>query len=252
VVEADDPLRRMELYRLLRESELVFPVPFHPELEGRMKGPIRFVRWICGQDGKRIPIFTSPQRAEEAFKKVGVGNKKYSLAAMKGTEVFRALSTSTTLGVINWACATGALLLDAQMARGLADGSVLKPIIKGKSTREVQMLNVRPEDYPTDLLQVLFRHLRQRPAVRAVWLLHHVQPANDPAPREYVFALLADGDVEALKQELMVVATAAVGHAHKLHAVTSDPQHPGIAEVMRKVQPFYAAPDYQRPGPPAG
>src|SRR2546421_3506651 len=85
-----------QLFRLLRESTLVFLIPYHPEVMGDMRlqngDPMpQFVIWQSPAEGKRIPIFSSIERANEACKKTGAPESHYALCEMLGQHLFEAL-----------------------------------------------------------------------------------------------------------------------------------------------------------------
>jgi hypothetical protein len=242
------------LFRLLRESELVFLIPYHPEMEGMMGlgsgDPLPpFVVWKSPGGGERIPLFTSIERAEMACKNTGASDTQYNLCEMKGTELFHLLSCQETSIVINPATDLKPFLMDTRAAKKLYDGSILKPMEDDVEKFHGKMRIVEPADYPTDLLQPLFQFLRGCKAVRAAWLFRHTQPP-DPNRPSYVFALKVSGDFKAVQQGFAIVLLN-LSEIEKMDFGTMpvDETNPKLVEVTLKYPAFYAAPDYQAPSP---
>lgn len=243
-----------ELFRLLRESKLIFLLPYHPEMEGTFSlgngdAVPKFSLWKSS-DGIHIPIFTSKERANEAFKRMRSRDKEYAIAEMKGQELFHLISCQPYAIVINPACKIAATYMDMNAVKKLADGSILKPVEDG-ATHEGTVNIVEPADYPTDFLQPLFRFLRERPQVKAAWLFRHFTPA-DPTRTYYVFALRVIGDAEKVKQDFAVVAHAACPEKTDYGVMIIDPKDQALARVTSTHPAFYAAPDYKSPSPLGG
>ena len=245
------PESHPEMFRLLREATLVFLMPYHPEimgtysLKGGDSGP-KIVVWKSSE-GPSVPVFTSIERANEACKKLGVPDKKYALAEMKGQQLFSILRAQQYPIMLNPSCGPATTYLDQNAIKMLADGSILKPIPEGAEKRG-NVVIVDPADYPTDFLQPLFQFLRQRTDVKAAWLFKQTDlPAgNDPV---YVFVLKALGDAKQLKQDFGVVAKGACPKNAEFGVVTLDPNNAALVQITSKATPFYSAPDYQAPGP---
>src|SRR5205809_643279 len=113
------------MFRLLRESELVFLLPYHPEMEGGVMklqngGKLPpFVVWSSPTDGKRIPIFSSLDRAQEACKKTGSRENQYNLCEMPGQQLFEILSCQPNAIAINPATSIPAIMMDIQGVKQL-------------------------------------------------------------------------------------------------------------------------------------
>ena len=245
------PQHYPDVFRLLRDSPLVFLLPYHPELAGS-SDTVRsgdelppFVIWECPDDGLRIPIFTSPQRASEACEAIGSADRAYAMAEMPGKDLFDLLSFQPDHVAINPACKTSTLFLDIVAVKRLADGSILDPV--GGETKEGIVSMVDPADYPTDFLQPLFCFLRERRQVQAVWLLQEETVPN--APVSYVFVLKVLGESQALERDFSVVARSACPKNVEYGVTLLDPKNEELVQLTDAFTPFYAAPDYHTPGP---
>lgn len=77
----------MEYFRRLRESDVTFVVPYHPEIEGQHRvgkdGKIILTVWMVDAE-EVIPIFTSPERLEEAMRSRGKPGELYACGQMLG------------------------------------------------------------------------------------------------------------------------------------------------------------------------
>jgi hypothetical protein len=245
------PQHYPEVFRRLRDSRLVFLLPYHPELAGGSE-TVRngdalppFVIWECPGDGLRIPVFTSPQRAREACRAIGAADRAYAMAEMRGRDLFDLLSFQSDHIAINPACKTTTLFLDVAVAKKLADGSIFDP--EGGETKEGFASIVDPADYPTDFLQPLFCFLRERPQVQAAWLL---QEETEPEmPVGYVFVLKITGEPQRVERDFRVVARSACPKGVEYGVTLFDPTNEELAQLTDHSTPFYAAPDYRAQGP---
>jgi len=239
-----------ELFRLLRESTLVFLLPYHPELVGStitLKSGDKLPKFVVWQssEGRQIPIFTSKRFANEACKKTGARDKQYAFAEMRGKELFDLLALQSDWIVINPACSTNAVFLDIEGVKKLADGSILTPETGPMKQGTVQL--VEPADYPTDFLQPLFVFCRDRPQVKAAWLFRELpQPGS---PTCYVIMLKIVGDTAALERDFRVVAGCACPEDVEYGLILIDPNNTELVKVTSTSTPFYAALDYKAPGP---
>jgi hypothetical protein len=241
------PQHYPEVFRLLRESPLVFLLPYHPELPGT-SDTVRngdalppFVIWESAEQGPTIPIFSSPHCAREAWREVGADDCAYVMGEMLGQDLFELLAFQPNSIVINPASCTSAMYVDATAVKKLADGSILDP--EGGEMKEGIASVVDPADYPTDFLQPLFCFLRGRPQVRAVWLL---QEDTEPgAPISYVFVLKVTGNVQEVERDFRVVARAACPKDAGYGVTLLDPTNEGLVQLTTEFTPFYAAPDFR-------
>lgn len=245
------PQHYPEVFRLLRDSLLVFLLPYHPELAGTsdtvrngdMLPP--FLIWQSTGSGPKIPIFTSPRRAHEACRAVGQEDRTYAMAEMLGRDLFDLLAFQPEDIAINPACEGSTLFLDSTAVKKLADGSILDP--EGGESKEGIVSIVDPADYPTDFLQPLFCFLRERRQVQAVWLLQEETEPN--APISYVFVLKVTSEAQALERDFRVVARSACPQNVDYGVTLFDPENKGLVELTEAFTPFYAAPDFRAPGP---
>lgn len=239
-----------QFFRLLRKSELVFLIPYHPEMVGEIalkSGDVLppFVVWKSPTDGLRVPIFTSMDRATEACANTGAREGQYAFCEMLGQQLFDLLSVQENAIVINPACSTPSTFLDLNAARKLADGSIL--ISEPEEQRSGSVKIVDPADYPTDFLQPLFRFLRENPGIKAAWLFREQTPPD--APVSYVFVLKADGDTSAVENDFRIVATSACPKGVDYGVALLDAENAALLAITAQHTPFYAAPDYRAPSP---
>lgn len=235
------------LYRLLRESDLVCLTPYHPEFVGKAHGHLPRLNVWKQRGVKLVPVFTSEQRAEEALQTLRMSANSYAFCIAKGVQIFGTIAAMKLGCVLNPTHEVGSEMAP-EGVRQLADGSMLKPLLGVSQTLQVKALT--PAEYPIDLVQPLFNFLRLRPEVRAVWIFQRLLYENGPpAPDEYSFGFLAEGDIENLKQEFMVVALAARAPKMRFTVCTLNLKEPWVAGVVANYTPFYAAPDYPAPNP---
>ena len=238
-----------EMFRLLRATDLFFLLPYHPELVGviGLKNGDQlppFVIWSSPQDGPRIPIFTSLERAQEACEKTAARDNQYALADMPGQQLFEILSCQTEGIAINPATSMPSLMMDLDGVKRLAATEKADPDAPAHEGR-VQILTA--EDYPTKLVQSLFQYLRQTPGVRAAWLakdLGRTEPGIG-----YIVMALGTGEQDKIHDDMLIVAGSALGKKDTLHVAFFEGANAEALAVAEKFVPFYAAPDYQSPSP---
>jgi hypothetical protein len=236
------------VFRLLRESRLVFLLPCHPELTGTQDtvGPgeplPRFPIWESPETGRRIPIFSSAQRAKEGCKAAGAPDGTYALAEMSGRELFDLLACQPEPIALNPGCDTHVLFFSTSTARELASETRVEPV-KSKRKQATASI-VDPADYPTDFLQPLFRFLCGRPEAQAAWLLR--EDTKRGAPVSYVFVLKVRGEAQELEADFRMVAGAACPKDVKYALAPFDPNNEELVKLTAQFTPFFAAPGYAR------
>jgi len=241
-----------EMFRLLRESELVFLLPYHPEMEGAIglkNGDALppFVVWENKQEkrGARIPIFSSIERAQEACKKTGARDNQYALAEMKGKELFHLISCQEHSIVLNPATSGRALFLDMEGVKQVAAAPYLEKNTGPQKQGKVQFLTAA--DYPTNLVQALFQRFRQTPGVQAAWMtkeLNRTEPGT-----AYIVVVIATCDHEKLRQDILIVAGSAIHKDETCFVSFIDSTNAQGMAVTAKFTPFFAAPDFKAPSP---
>ena len=117
-------------FRELRESVLLFLMPYQPGCEGVTQvgngSTLTFTFWkIAGEE--MIPVFTSSARAEEALQAAGKWHEKNGVGEMMGLELLHLISMlpNPWKVVINPGCASGSRTMDAKMVASIVDGSAL-------------------------------------------------------------------------------------------------------------------------------
>lgn len=239
-----------EMFRLLRETELVFLLPYHPEMEeatvslqnGDQLPP--FVVWASPTDGKRIPIFSTIDRAQEACRKTGAAENQYVLAEMPGQHLFALLSCQTHGIAINPATSFNSMIMDHEGVKRLAQPASDPSEGETKQGR-VQLLT--PADYPTTLVQPLFEYLRECPAVRAAWLAKEL--GRTESGTSYLVMVLGDCDQQKIQDDIYIVAGATKAKGDEVHVGFMDGDNAAALATAEKFTPFYAAPDYQSANP---
>ena len=123
--------------RLLRESEVCFLMPWHPELEAdegeEFSGaPPALAVWQ-NERGPHVPVFCTTERAQEALERMHPGDDapRWIIGAMNGADLLGILSKRKHALVINPSCETGEVYLNSQIVRNLAPGLSLPK--KGES-----------------------------------------------------------------------------------------------------------------------
>ena len=235
-----------DLFRMLRELELVFLLPYHPEMLGEtvtLKNGDQlpqFAVWDSSDQGRRVPIFSSPRLANDACKAIGAEPHEFALASMPGEGLFQLLACQPDAIVLNPACHTNAVFLDLASVRRLGDGSIFRSELGERQQSRVEPLD--PADYPTNFVQELFSFLKQRPRVRATWIFRTVP--EEGAAFEYVFVLDAEGDWLEVEREFRVVASAACAKDSQYGVAPLDPANKALVTLTAQTTPFFARPGY--------
>ena len=239
-----------EMFRLLRETELCFLLPYHPEMEGATIGLENgdqlppFVVWSSPKDGPRIPIFSSIERAQEACEKTGSRENQYVIADMPGRQLFEILSCQPDGIAINPATGGPSIMMDIEGIKQLG-GRNADEDVGEKKTGQVQLLT--PADYPTKLVQSLFQYLRGCPGVRAAWLARDLAPAGPGTG--YIVMVLGAGDQKKVQDDIIIVAGSAIAKGESVHTAFFDGTNAAALATAEKFTPFYAAPDYRAADP---
>ena len=244
------PAGRPELFRQLRQSDLFFLIPYQEDLEGEttITGGDRLVliSWH-GSHGEYVPVFTSERQATWAMKSRREEEEPAYLAQMKGEVFFTIMATRKDAQVIiNPGCPLGEARLIECAIKGLATGSILRPVRSVEEATE-QMIIMDPADYPTNFIQPLFEFLRGRPEVAAAWIFRQ-EPPTPPATVRYRIGLHITGPREQVQQDFVLVAKAARPPNVEFGVTVLDPTHPDTARMMRGVRPFYRAAVSSGPG----
>ena len=142
---------------------MTFIVPYHPEMVGVNKvgndGKMIITIWRLGAE-EIIPIFTSPERLDEAMLKRGKPGELYAAGQMVGKELFRAFCPphNQFRVAINPGCACGTHFLDPQRIQGIVDGSGLEIPTPGELAMSGLVISL-PERQPERLKEPLAKFL---------------------------------------------------------------------------------------------
>lgn len=239
----------VEYFRLLRECNLVFLAPYHPEIEGENKvgtdGQMVLTAWSVNAEDV-IPIFTSVERADEAMTKRGQPNERYVVGEMIGKELMKGFAPphNRLRVMMNPGCSCGSRFMDGKMIASILDGSALYIPTPGEQAMNGLVISL-PAGQPAILREPLGKFLRSVPEARAAWLFYEENP-KPPAEKCYVFALLLEGgDPEMLKRDAALAIESVCPPEWRSRALLIDPKDPGFEDVIACVIPFYSVPAFK-------
>jgi len=243
-------------FRELRESILMFLMPYQPGIEGiRQVGNgshMTFTVWKIGGEDV-IPVFTSSARVEEALRAYGKWEEKNGLGEMLGLELLHLISVlpGPWKIVINPGCATGSRFMDAKQVQAVVDGSALYLPTPGElAFNGLAMSLPNSPSQPARLREPLGKFLAGLPEVKAAWLFFedNEKPPAKPIERVYVLGLaVVGGEPEEILREATLAIAGACPPEWGSRAFLIDPKDPGLTETLAALPPFYAAPDFQKP-----
>jgi|GEM_PF-2126950 len=248
---------RMEFCAALLEAELLTLVPRGQSTraadsvarpEGRN---IPLIGWK--QEGKEYYfLYTSARMARKGLKYFsGLGRQPMVIIAMPGERLLRMMAQPGTWISLNPGTETFELSLNDKIVAGMLDGTFFEGEAEGpEGDFEAATVALRPEEYPMELVQPVFDHLKTRPDALAAWILRAKDPGGDGKVC-YVFALLSGADdARSLEQSVGMVLSMVNGADRKdvEFGITSfDYGSPEEMAVMRNFVPFFAAPGYKVP-----
>lgn len=245
-----------DLFRALTEGEIWFLMNYHPELEGQKMciengSPLPFVI-MQDAKGQIVPLFSSGERLDEAMRSPGAPKEKFLAGAMPARQAMEILGVMKFRAVINQGCATGNITIGPDLMRDLADGTALQPLPKSDRPPVNRTFSrINPADYPTDLLQPLFEHMRQHEEFKAAWVLGEAgnKTGAGGLPMYYVLVLMQPPD-EKLFHDFNIVAQAAKGNKCEVELSLTNPEDTAeIARVFQQAPPFFVAAGYHPPQP---
>ena len=240
----------VRFFRLLRDCNVTFVLPYHPEMVGEK---------IIGSDGKMtitiwrvdnenvIPIFTSPARLEEAMRSKAGPGERYASGQMIGRELFRAFCAphNAFRVAINPGCACGTHFLDLKRIQGIVDGSELEIPTPGELAMNGLCISL-PQRQPESLKTPLTKFFDGIPEVKAAWLFYEEEPK---APFEKIFVLglaLAGGEAEEIRREAELAIAAVCPPEWGSRVIIMDPKDPGFIDILN-CPSFYRMADYVPP-----
>lgn len=237
-------------FRLLRDCNLVFLAPYHPEIEGENRigddGRLTLTAWsIEGEEV--IPVFTSPARADEAMEKRGKPGERYAVGQMLGKELMKAFAAphGKRRVIVNPNCSCGSRFMDPKLVQSILDGSALYIPTAGELAMGGLVISL-PERLPAMLREPLAKFFATLPEVKAAWLFYEEEPKK-PFEQVYVVGIwLTGGSRDALRRETELAIAGACPPGWGSRAVIMDPDDPGFRDIMR-CAPFYQTADFQPP-----
>ena len=240
----------VEFFRLLRECNLTFVAPYHPEMVGENKvgsdGRIIITIWTMGTE-EVVPIFTSPERLAEAMVGRGRPGELYAAAQMIGKELLRGFcAPHNKLRVaINAGCSCGTRFLDPKMVQSIVDGSALEIPTPGEMAMNGLVISL-PERQPERLKEPLSKFFATLPEVKAAWLFYEEEPKK-PFEQVYVVGLaITGGDAEEIAWETKWAIAGACPPEWDSRTIIMDAKDPGFTDIMR-CPSFYRTPDFVPP-----
>lgn len=241
----------VEYFRLLRECNVTFIVPYHPEIEGEKKigsdGKMVITVWNINSE-EVIPIFTSPERLNEAMEARGRPGELYAAGQMVGRDLFRAfVPPHNKLRVaVNPGCNCGTRFMDPKMVQSIVDGSALEIPTPGETAMGGLVVSL-PDRQPARLREPLGKFFATVPEVKAAWIFREEEPKK-AHEQVYVLGLaIVGGDAEEIRQEAALAIAGACPPEWNSRAMIMDAKDPRFNEIMHGAPPFYKAPDFQKP-----
>jgi hypothetical protein len=139
------------------------------------------------------------------------------------------------------------------MVASVVDGSALHLPTPGEMALNGLCKSLpRSHSQPARLREPLSKFFSGCPEVKAAWLFFEEEPAK-PHEQVYVLGVLVvGGDAEELKREASLAIEGACPPEWGSRVFLMDPTDPGLTDVLTKVPPFYAAPDFVKPAVPPG
>ncbi len=242
-----------DLMRELREGDLWFLLPYHPELEGEameLKSGMQ-LPFSMLQEGEDIvvPIFSSSERLDESLQTAKIPALTYCAGCMPAQQMLEILGKAELCAVLNKSCHTGQMVIPPDMMRDVADGSALKPPNSPTTREKGTVRAVDPADYPTDLLQAVFESLRQHRQFLAAWIFEDVVEQPLPAGgRRFRFMILMDPRDALIFHDFNLVANSAHNEEDQVALCYAEEKDPEFVSLLWKTaMPFYTAPGYERP-----
>jgi hypothetical protein len=237
-------------FKELRESVLMFLVPYQPGIEGVKQvgngSTLTFSVWKI-QDEDMIPVFTSTARVQEALQASGKWEEKNGVAEMMGKELLHVISMlpKPYKVIVNPGCLSGSRTMDPKMVESILDESALHLPTPGELALNGLVISLpHSPSQPERLKEPLRKFFGSCPEVKAAWLFYEEEPAK---PHERVFVLglmVVGGDAEELKREAALAIEGACAPEWGSRAWLMDPKDPGLTDIITGVPPFYAAPDF--------
>jgi hypothetical protein len=114
---------------------------------------------------------------------------------------------------------------------------------------EKVLTRLDPADYPTNLIQPLFEHLRRHANFRAAWVFGPPKSAGNAKGKPvYQLTILMEPRDAALFHDFNMVAQAAKGAACEVELTLLDETDAAvIAGLFQQARPFYVAANYRAP-----
>jgi hypothetical protein len=180
----------------------------------------------------------------------GKWHEKNGVGEMIGLELLHVISMQpgSCKVVVNPGCSSGSRMMDSKMVESVVDGSALHLPTPGELALNGLCMSLPSSpSQPARLKEPLRKFFAGCPEVKAAWLFFEEKPAK-PYERVYVLGLLiVGGDAEELKREAALAIEGACPPEWGSRAFLMDPKDPGLTDVVTKVPPFHAAPDFQPP-----
>jgi hypothetical protein len=237
-----------DLCRCVGQGELFLLIRYQPDLvdaavELKNGAPFPFAR-IQTDRGESVLAYTSVERAQEGLAKGQVPDMQFVIGSMPARQALEVIGKMNFSMTLNQGCATGQVVLPPDLLRDLADGTALKPLPPSGQVENITLKIMDPANYPTGVVQDAFELFRRHAAFRAAWIF-----TRSDTPEAYYMIVVMQPRDAALFHDFNLVAAAAAGKQHPVHAQLADENDAGqIAVLFNAGRPFYQAVDY--PSPP--
>ena len=238
-----------ELFRLMRESELIFLVSNPNNQRGVLPWADltelpQFVVWGNLRTGQHIPLFSSHEAARRACREIGAWNT-FAFRQLKGQHLFEMLSRQSVSFALNPVCSQYQMIFDRSHAKQLADGTILDG--GADHHEEGTMALLDPHKYPEHMVSELLRFFKKTPAVRAAWLLHDTTSKTKGKEVCYVYVLEISGNPQQVDTDFQYIAHRTCPENAEWGLKVIDPADPNDLQIAKTFPPFYVVDGYQVP-----
>lgn len=180
--KSDDHSHMGELFRLLEESPIFFPLPYHPEIVGDWEignGDTMTISAFADAEGPFYPAFTSDAVAEWSSEYFP-GPGPWAIGSTPGRIWFGVVAQTGVRVVINPRC-TARLLLKPELVEDLARGCYSGDATESGDREKMQLLPIRPDAMPGRLLREIRTFCARRRDAIAVYAFHPISVATQQA-----------------------------------------------------------------------
>ena len=181
-----NPAMQGPMFRLLLAARLWVPIPAHPEMEGGFEFTVGDkLTWCAYQDaeGMFVPVFTTQRGADEQLSKLS--GAKPMIAEMPARLIFGYLCNGTN--TVRVYASNGAnVVLPPEALKSLVEGEFTERGPEAGVPQRMTLTPIRPEAFPSKLLQAIRVFCVQRQGAIAVYAFHpHDPETGEVLEQEY-------------------------------------------------------------------